>query len=592
MTADCFNLFRQWDIPAWLRFKQLQEEPARDFQDDDNISINIPPPVPKDTLLKQAVGVVLSLAIWKRAAMIVFALAMVFFPIGLNWMNIQMIRGLSNGIAIFFVVVKFGEWGMDVLRELLLIKIGIAAEVQFVTVESARYALLSKPTTYRHPAEKVLAKDLTNAASAINRMIEWGMQSVTGTIGQIISSIVLLLSTNLEWFDGVAFVLFGVIFWRVLMPLQKVMTARMETHRQKYDRCNDLMSFRANEFQNKECLADEFSGILNDPIAYDGQIRPLFTYTFRAIDATMIAIMGLYALLLPNDNLFAVKYVLVSSISSAVNNIAQFGTQYHRYCNEYEKYYKLFRDPELKYDEYVAPADLPEELVLENVELTRGDYVITCDQPITIHQGDQVIIQGPSGTGKSSFLDGFMGFIPGITLRGGANIRAYAHLMVCHLQNAQSITLSSISIKDVFRSDDVDSIRGILDLFFESDELDGVLRNISADDPYGVYIEGKMSGGQKTRFFLAATLFKAIQKRAKIVFLDEPEQGQDPDLQIMSFRAINEFARERGLAIFWITHLRPDALGETEIEFNRRLLFRRELLTVPNSRAKTQIMSL
>jgi ABC-type multidrug transport system ATPase subunit len=84
-----------------------------------------------------------------------------------------------------------------------------------------------------------------------------------------------------------------------------------------------------------------------------------------------------------------------------------------------------------------------------------------------------------------------------------------------------------------------------------------------------------MSGGQKTRFFLAATLFKAIQKNAKIVFLDEPEQGQDPDLQIMSFRAINEFARERGMTIFWITHLRPDALGETAIEFNRRLLFNR-----------------
>jgi len=542
-----------------------------DFSD---VAINIPPTVPKDTLLKQGIAVVWGLSLWKRVSMVIFALAMVLFPIGLNWMNIQMIRGLSNGIAIFFVVVKFGEWGMGFLRELLLIKIGITAEVQHVTVECARYALLSKPTTHRHQADKVLGKDLTSAASAINRMISWGMQSVTATIGQIISSIVLLLSTNLEWFDGVAFVLFGVIFWRVLMPLQKVMTKRMETHREKYDHSNNLMPFRANEFQNKECPADEFAAILNDPIAYDGQIAPLFTYTFRAIDATMIAIMGLYALLLPNDNLFAVRYVLVSSISSAVSNIAEFGTQYHRYCNQYEKYYKLFR-AELEYDEYVAQEDLPEELVLQNVELTRGGYVIKCDQPITIRQGDQVIIQGPSGTGKSSFLDGFMGFIPGITLRGGANIRAYAHQMVCHLQNAQSITLSSISIKDVFRSDDVEAIRQVLDLFFESDELDGVLRNISAEDPYGLYIEGKMSGGQKTRFFLAATLFKAIQKNAKIVFLDEPEQGQDPDLQIMSFRAINEFARERGMTIFWITHLRREALAETEIQFDGRLQFHR-----------------
>jgi ABC-type Mn2+/Zn2+ transport system ATPase subunit len=453
------------------------------------------------------------------------------------------------------------------------VKLGIESEVRIVIREAARYTLLSKPTTYRHPAEKVIAKDLVNAASALNRIIEWGMQSVTSTIGQIISSIVLLVSMELEWYDGIAFVLFGLVFWRVLMPLQKVMTERMEKHRKKYDKTNNLMSFRSTEFQNKECEPDEISGILNDPIAYDGQIRPLYTYTFRVIDLTMIVIMGVYAWFLPNDNLFAVKYVLVNTISSAISSIAQFGTQYHRYCNEYEKYYKLFRDPELKYDEYVAPQELPETIFLEKVELHRGNYVISCEEPISINQGDNLKMQGPSGAGKSSFLDGFMGFIPGISLQNGVNIRAYAHQMVCHLQNAQSISLSSVSIYEVFRSTDKDSIREVLDLFFEQDEMDRVLSNISAENPFDVHIEGKMSGGQKTRFFLAATLCKALQKNAKIVFLDEPEQGQDPDLQIKSFKVINEFASQRRLTIFWITHLRPEPLAETEIQFNTRLRF-------------------
>lgn len=537
--------------------------------------INIPPhiPIPKDTLLKQGIAVVKALPLWKLVSMAIFAVSMVVFSIGFNWMNIQMIRGLSNGLALIFVGVKIVECIMDILRELLLIKIGIAAEVEYITVESARYALLSKPTTYRYPAEKVLVKDLTSAASAINRVIEWGMQSVTWTMSQIISSIVLLLSTDLEWFDGIAFVLFGVVFWRVLMPLQKVMTVRMETHRKKYDRCNDLMTFRSTEFQNKECSADEFSEILNDPVAYDGEIRPLYTYTFRTIDATMIVILGLYAWFLPNDNLFAVKYVLVNSISSAVSNIAQFGTQYHRYCNDYEKYYKLFRDNELTYDEYVTPADLPNKLVLRNVKLQRGEYTISCNDHIEICQGNSLIIQGPSGAGKSSFLDGFMGYIPGITLDNASNIRAYAHQIVCHLQNAQSITLSSISICDVFRSKNINAIRQTLNLFFDKNEMDCILNNISTENPYGAYIEGKMSGGQKTRFFLAATLFKAIQRDAKIVFLDEPEQGQDPDLQIQSFKAINEFAKQKGLTVFWITHLRQEPLDETGIEFNKKLKF-------------------
>ena len=548
--------------------------PFDDCADAAHVVVNLPPPTPpEDTLLRESISVIKRLPYWKQFAMFFFAIAMVLFPIGINWMNIQMIRGISNGLALVFVGVRACECAIDTFRELFLVKLGIESEVSIIIRETKRYALLSKPTIYCHSAEKVIAKDLTNAASSLNRIIEWGVQSVTSTIGQIISSLVLLMSMELEWYDGVAFLLFGLVFWRVLMPLQKVITERMEKHRNKYDKTNNLMSFRSTEFQNKECEPEEISGILNDPIAYDGQIRPLYTYTFRTIDLTMIVIMGVYAWFLPNDNLFAVKYVLVNTISSAISSIAQFGNQYHRYCNEYEKYYKLFRDPELKYDEYVEPQELPETIVLEKVELRRGDYVISCEEPISINQGDNLDMQGPSGAGKSSFLDGIMGFIPGIILDTGVNIRAYAHQMVCHLQNAQSISLSSVTIYEVFRSTNKDSIREVLDLFFEQDEMDRVLCNIGAENPYDSHIEGKMSGGQKTRFFLAATLFKALRKNAKIVFLDEPEQGQDPDLQIKSFKAINEFASQRRLTIFWITHLRPEPLALTEIQFNTRLRF-------------------
>jgi ABC-type Mn2+/Zn2+ transport system ATPase subunit len=548
------------------------------FDKENNVDtrIHIPPPNPKDTLFKQGISVIKSLPVWKQCAMLFFAIGMVLFPIGINWMNIQMIQGVSNGFAKVFVGVKLSEWVINVLRELFLIRIGINAQVMFVIDEVARYALLSKPTSYRHPAETVLAKDLINAASAINRLIEWGMQSLTSTFGQIISSFVLLMSMDLKWYDSIAFVMFALVFWRGLMPLQKSLTERMEIHRKKNDRCNNLISFLSTELKNKECDPNEYSGILNDPIEYDGQVRPLFTYTFGLIDITMIVIMGVYAWLLPNDNLFAVKYVLVNSISTSINSIAGFGTQYHRYCNDYEKYYKLFRDPDLKYDEYVAPQDCPNEIVLESVHLNRGNYVISCDESFRIKQGDNLIIQGPSGIGKSTFFDAFMGYISGIILRNGVNIRAYAHQMVYHLQNVQSFSLNSVSIFDVFRSNDPIHIRYFLDLFFEKPDLDKVLDNISKENPFGTHMEDKMSGGEKTRFFLAVTLEKAIRKKAKIVFFDEPEQGQDPPLQINSFRAINEFARQRGLTIFWITHLRPEPLNETGIQFSGRLQFERE----------------
>lgn len=531
-------------------------------------------PPPGETLLKEGIATIKRLSLIKQVQLLIFAFAMVCFPMILNWINIQMIRGFSNGFAVIYATFKLAEMVIDLIRELFLIRTGIHAEVSFIEKEVARYAKFSKPTTYKHPAEKVLVKDLTNAAGSINRIIEWGFQSFSWTVGQIISSIILLLSTDLAWYDSIGFGLFFLVYKFVLMPIQRKMTKRMEKHNKKYNRCHNLMSFRSTEFQNKESQADEFSGILNDPVAYDGKIVPLYSYTHRSVDLTMIVILYIYAFFLPNDIAFATKLILISAISTAISNIASFGNQYYRYCNNYEKYYKVFRDKDLKYDEYVAPKDLPETLNIVDVKVRRGDYLISCEKNISIQQGNQILIKGPSGSGKSSFLDAVMGYIPGIVLENGENIRAYSHQIVCHLQNAQSITLSSICIKDVFRSDDINAIREVLDLFFKKEELDLVLKNISADKPYSTFIEGKMSGGQKTRFFLASTLFKAIQKKAKIVFLDEPEQGQDPDLQIDSFRELKDFAEKYGLTSVFITHMREEPLQETGIEFHQRLHFK------------------
>ena len=72
--------------------------------------------------------------------------------------------------------------------------------------------------------------------------------------------------------------------------------------------------------------------------------------------------------------------------------------------------------------------------------------------------------------------------------------------MVCHLQNSQSISLSSVNICEVFRSTNKDSIYEVLELFFKQYELDRVLSNISAENPFDVYIEGKMNGGKRQDF--------------------------------------------------------------------------------------------
>lgn len=533
-------------------------------------------PLPKPTLLGEAWATLGRLPRFTQGKLMIFVIAMVLFPIGLNWIQMRMVSGTSNGLAFIFVLFKFGQWILNVLRELTLVDIGEGAETSFIRKEVERYTRFDKPTSYRHPPEKTLVKNLAECASSINRMIEWGMQSFASTAGDIIACVILFLTTDLRWYDGIIFVVFALLYRFVLTPLQGVLTERMKKHNQIRNSSKDGTPFLAHELMNKEIGHDEFSNVLTEKVVYDCRsVRPLFTYTFSSIEGAMLLVIALYAWILPSDNEFAMKYVLLSTISGAINNIAQFGTQYKRYCQEYDSYYQLFADSNLVYETPVHPLDLPRESVISGVALKRGKYTVRCPNRITVQQGGAYLIQGPSGSGKSTFLDGVMGFISGIRLKGGRKIRSYTHQMVCHLQNAQSIALPNISIKRVFRSDDTGAIRRALDIVFERDELDEILSNLSSTDPYGVLIQDRLSGGQKSRFFLALTLFKAIRKGAKIVFLDEPEQGLDPELKIKTYQRINEFAKTQRLTVFWISHLRQEELDETGIQFNNRLMLQK-----------------
>ena len=533
-------------------------------------------PLPEKTLFREALATLGRLTRLEQGYLALFALAMFLFPIGINGFQMRMVSGSSNGLATLYVVIKFAQWANDGLRELFLVRIGRVAETGFINREVARYATFDKASTYRHPPENTLERHLTSAASSVNRMIEWGMQSGTGTLGQVIACVVLLFGLDIQWYDGIAFIIFPALYKFVLVPLQGRLTDEMKAHQDKCQASSHRIPFVAHEFKNKEIEPKEFADVLTKPVIYDSEkVRPLFTYTFSSIELSMVLIAGFYALILPTDSDFAIRNVLLNTVSVAINNIAQFGTQYKRYCASYDDYRRLFEDKDIVVEKPIPKAELPEILVIKSIRLRRGKYTVQCPDAITIRQGDRIRIKGPSGSGKSTFLDGVMGFISGIRLNTGKNIRAYSHRMVCHLQNAQSIALGSISIKEVFRSVDTGAIRRVLDIVFDAEELDEILGNLSSTDPYGVHINDRMSGGQKTRFILARTIFKAIQKGAKMVFLDEPEQGQDPDLQITTFKAINEFASSIGMTVVWITHLREEPLLETEIQFNTRIELQR-----------------
>lgn len=66
---------------------------------------------------------------------------------------------------------------------------------------------------------------------------------------------------------------------------------------------------------------------------------------------------------------------------------------------------------------------------------------------------------------------------------------------------------------------------------------------------------GKLSGGQRRRIDIA----RALLHRPKILILDEPTTGLDPQTRIMVWNCLNDLRKETGLTIFLTTHYMEEA---------------------------------
>ena len=532
-------------------------------------------PEPKNSLAKQSLLMIGLLPYWKKLLMICFGLSMLVFPYVLNIMNIKMIKGLGD-YRFTFCLVSISQTLLDIIKAIFMISIGTKMAIKNLNTEVFRYSLLSKQTTYKYSASKTMDQDLRDASNAINRFIEWGLQAVVGAFGSVLSCFLILVSMSPGFQDLTAILLLVILFFAILRPIQKKLTEKMEKQQKIYHRTKDLLTFRSIEFQNKECKPDEYFQTIGAPFEYGIQVDTLFNVAYYVINLMTNILMFLYAYASNDDRNFAEKYVVISSISGAVRDISQFGNHYRRYCNEYDKYFTMFKDANLKYDDIIPRQEIPQIFGISSIHISRGAHTVSCNQTIMVEQGKHYLIKGPSGSGKSTLLDAFLGYLPGIVLNNGVNIRAYNEQIVVHLQHSAATKLTNVSIYDVFRSNDSDRIREMNELLIPRSKFESILSNIGSSDvtmdPFGIYIEDKLSGGEKTRFFLARTLFKALNIGAKIIFLDEPEDGQDPELQIESFKVIHRFAKMNNITVFWITHLRENDLIDTGINFDGGLI--------------------
>jgi ABC-2 type transport system ATP-binding protein len=197
-------------------------------------------------------------------------------------------------------------------------------------------------------------------------------------------------------------------------------------------------------------------------------------------------------------------------------------------------------------------------IILEATELVKkyGDLVAVNDVSFTMQEGEVFGLLGPNGAGKSTIISMLTCLFP--PTKG--SIRIFGHDVVRDAAKVkqmigvvpQDIALyPTLSARDNLRFfGEMYGLKG-RDL---KDRVEAVISYVAmaerAKDPIKTY-----SGGMKRRINLAAGLIQS----PKLLFLDEPTVGVDPQSRNHIFESVERLNREQGMAVLYTTHYMEEA---------------------------------
>ena len=173
-----------------------------------------------------------------------------------------------------------------------------------------------------------------------------------------------------------------------------------------------------------------------------------------------------------------------------------------------------------------------------------------------VEEGKLFSFLGPNGAGKSTTIDTLctlMDFDSGNIVIDSYDLRQDAQ----EIRQSIGVVFQSSVLDDQltvkenlftgaeFYSKNKKSIKSMVD---EASEVTGLSEFFNR--PYG-----KLSGGQRRR----ADIANALLHKPKILFLDEPTTGLDPQTRVIIWETIKKLQAESGMTIFLTTHYMEEA---------------------------------
>jgi ABC-2 type transport system ATP-binding protein len=195
-------------------------------------------------------------------------------------------------------------------------------------------------------------------------------------------------------------------------------------------------------------------------------------------------------------------------------------------------------------------AEGEEAIVVDNLSKSYGSRRVVDQLQLTVHKGEVFALLGPNGAGKTTTVETLEGYRTpdqgSVRVLGRDPVRE-ARALKPHI----GVMLQQDGLYPGLTAREV--LRLFAGYFQHPQNIDDLLERVGLSAAAKTRCR-RLSGGQKRRLALAV----ALVGNPRLVFLDEPTAGMDPQARLATWEIIRDLKRQ-GATVLLTTHLMDEA---------------------------------
>ncbi len=394
---------------------------------------------------------------------------------------------IKNAIVVLILsipLLRYGVFGTQNVK--------ISTEVKIYLWEQflKEYSTLTSDAIEAFPSTE-MEKKMKNAEWGFSFWIEYGFPIVFNIISMLYLCVYTFIKTgNIILFIGLVFGN-GLLYFLVKKKLDKKMSDVWEDTYKKQEKMASKLSLNLPRFAHGQRPLDVVMTIVREYCEIKSRFdqsrneQKVFTGILNQI------CLAIVILIVDNQNLISLLTVsiqftnMINSILSLLNNNIHFEEQYNTLRKKF--------DSSKRQQEEIKHVPLDHTFHITSYQVNKKGFELQMNDILEMSIGKRYLIQGPSGAGKTTFLNGIFGIDDDakVVLDNGNNPKNYfKNISLMYQSIKEDIQLNSLTLREIFDdSKNEELIEEVLDVACVGkwiNRLKNLAENMDSDDHFQI----------------------------------------------------------------------------------------------------------